>query len=249
MSSDIKIQNLCDHRINWQQYSLQSDKKTIRFNYPIGSSKSFHLRVNGIEKSRKSYVLKTDKSPLTDILNSVLVFNKRVKDFQPLIEVSYVTVLQYCPKCLGTKYLDDAVYNNSGDFTQVENERLLIQEVEKYIVTRVSSNPFHRWLGTQLHELIGTKILDLDLLRSRVLEQVNSALDQLKRIQQQLVSSGRVVTDGELFDQLLSVDLEPDESDPSIVHVIVRFTARSGKTLEYVQLLELSQFRNRLAFS
>lgn len=248
MSSDVKIQNRCDHIISWNRRRLNEDRKTIRLQYPVASKRSIRLRINDVEVPKDNYIVETSRNTLTDIASSAIVLNRKVKDYVPIVEAYYNTYIEYCPKCLGVKFLDDPIYNNQGDYTQVERERLLVQSVEKYIVTRIESNPFHQWLGTELHSLIGTKINDLDVIQTRVVEQVNNAIEQFKRIQQQLVASGREVTDGELFNQLLSVEIEQDQEDLTIIHVIVKFTARSGKTLTYTQLLELSQFRYRLAF-
>jgi hypothetical protein len=171
---------------------------------------------------------------------------KELRLFDPFIEVQYVTYIPYCPKCLSTKTIDDIAYSNYGDFVTAENELQLVQNIEKYIVTKIESNTFHPWFGTSLHSLLGTKIKDLDDLRASIRDQVNQAIEKLKSIQNQLVSSNTKVTNGELFSELISIEVEQTD-DPTIVSVIVVFTAKSGQTLEYEQYLQLSVFRERLA--
>lgn len=94
--------------------------------------------------------------------------------------------------------------------------------------------------------LMGNKIGNFELTKSQIIEQVSSAISNLKDIQRQLVGSGRKVDPGELFGKLLSISVDRDTQDPTIVHVLLRFTSQSGKQLEYEQLLEFSQLRERL---
>lgn len=248
MSLDIKIQNLCDHTINWERSQLDTDRVTIRVNSPIASVSSLSLRMNNIVQSRDRYMVVTS---VTDLVIEPPMFIKmlsKVRDYDPIVECQYNTLPNYCPKCRGVKVLDDLVYTNAGDFRTVTKEANLIQDVEKCVITKVESNAFHSWYGTGLSALIGTKIMDFDLIRIKISDQITSSIDRLRQIQNQLVSSGRDVDAGELFGQLMSLTVEQTE-DPTLVMVTVVFTAQSGKTLEYSQFLELSYLRQRVSFT
>jgi phage baseplate assembly protein W len=214
----------------------------------VAALKSFSIRINGTVVSPAEYKIVTQQVNLSLEKNSSVIMVNKIRTYRPLIEVRYTTIQNQCPKCLGVKIVDDIKYNTKGDITTVDKELQLIQNVEKYIVTRIGSNIFHTWFGTNLHSMIGTKIGNFDLLKSQILEQISSAINKLKDIQRQLVGSGRTVDPGELFAQMLSTSVEQDTTDPSIVHVLIRFTAQSGKQLEYEQLLEFSQLRTRLAY-
>ena len=249
MSVDIKIQNLCDHVINWEQGTLQSDCKSIRFTRPIASTASLTVRMNNVVLSSSSYTVNADESVLSADRPFFVVLNNVTKLFQPLIEAQYVTVQTFCRKCLGTRYVDDFEYINDRDMQTTKDEELLLQNVEKYIVTKLESNPFHSWIGTGLHTLVGTKVLDNGLIVSRMSEQVNGAIDKLKTVQRQLQASGREVSQGELFGDLLSLDVF-QQQDPSVFNIVVKFTSQSGKPLQYEQPVDLqSTFRTRLSFS
>jgi len=247
MSYDLKIQNLCDHKINWEKALLGSDYKTISLKYPISASASVSLRINNVVINTDDYTiyyLENNESVVEP--KTYIRMKKKIKLYDPFIEVQYVTYIPYCPKCLSVKTIDDIAYSNYGDFITAENELQLVQNVEKYIVTKIESNKFHSWFGTNLHSLLGTKIKDIDDLRASVRDQVNQAIEKLKKIQNQLISSNVKVSNGELFDELISIEVEQTD-DPTIVSVIVVFTAKNGQTLEYEQYLQLSVSRERLA--
>lgn len=246
MSYDIKLQNYCDHKILWAQAELEPDRKIVYFPYPIASSASLIVRINGVEMPNTSYVIKTEKQPLSLVLISHLEFYSKIKHYNPIIELFYVTFSDTCPKCINVKTVDDFLINGSGDFDIISKEILLLQQVEKIIITKLSSNFFHSWYGTDLHSLIGTKITDRILLETRIREQISNAIDKLKNIQDQMQASGRKFDPGELFGKLLAIDIE-DTEDPSMFLVIVSFTSKSGSPLEYSQYLSTKSLtRQRL---
>jgi len=247
MSYDLKIQNKCDHYINWERSELQSDRRTIRLLHPVAAEASLQLRINNVLIDSSEYTLLLRQERMVVESNHTIYMNRKIRLNQPLIEVKYTTEVTHCPKCLGIKVLDDIVFTTGGDIRTINREFLLVQMVEKYIVTKISSNPFHDWVGTDLHSLIGQKIFDQDLIRSKIVEQINNAIEKLKSIQRQMVGSGRRIDAGELFGELISIDLE-NTDDPTIVLVNVTFTAQSGRTLEYSQYLELSAIRERVSF-
>jgi hypothetical protein len=247
MSYDPKLQNPCDHRINWESYPLEDDLRTVILGYPVAAVKSFSLRINNVVIDPNLYNVHTTRKPLSLVLTTSVFMDNKIKDWQPLIEVSYVTYVGNCPKCLALKTVDDVVYSSAGDFKMANKEYLLVQQVEKAIITKVNSNPFHDWYGTSLHTLIGTKITDLDFIKTKIREQVSGAIEKLKNVQKQLLSSQRKIDPGELFGQLLKIDIAQTD-DPTIIMVTVIFTSQSNQTLEFSQLIDLSALRERVAF-
>lgn len=247
MSYDIKLQNKCDHRIQWERASLESDFRTIRIPYLISSTASLSVRINNEVKDPSTYVVYMVTQALSSLNENRIRMNQKVKDYQPIVELSYVTMSSYCPKCLNVKNIDDWSFSSSGDMNMVSKEHLLLQELEKIIVTKLRSNPFQDWYGTGLHDLVGTKIFDFDVVKAKISDQISTAIERLKALQRQLVASRRKVDPGEMFGQILSLTVERQD-DPTIVLVTLVFTAQSGKTLEYSQFLELSIPRNRIAY-
>jgi hypothetical protein len=248
MSIDLKIQNLCDHVVNWEVGSLGTDLKSVLFSKPIASVASLTVRVNNAVVDRSEYTVKTQEDVVSVDRPFYVVMSRKIKYYQPLIEAQYVTLSTFCRKCRGINYVDDFVYVNDRDILTAKDEELLLQLVEKYVVTKIGSNPFHDWVGTGLHDMVGSKVTDSDLLTSRMREQVTTTIDKLKKVQGQLQATGREVTPGELFGNLISVDVSQGE-DPSLFTITVRFTSQRGKQLEYEQLINLSNPRQRISFS
>lgn len=248
MSYDSKIQNKCDHRVLWEQSTLGTDLKTIPLTRPVAAVSSVALRINNVVVETNQYSVSTVRGSLSLTLTSSILMRYIVKDWQPLVEVNYITYANNCPKCVGINTVDDIVYTASGDFKMVSKEYLLLQTVEKAIITKVTTNPFHDWYGTGLHSLIGSKITDMSFLRTKIIDQISNAIEKVKTVQKQYVSANRKVDPGELFGQLLSLTVDPTE-DPTMVAVAVVFTAQSGQTLEYSQLIDLTTARERVAFS
>lgn len=247
MSYDIKIQNYCDHKILWAQAQLESDRRMVYFPYPMASTASLIVRVNGVEMPADSFNIRTKRQPLSLVVVSSIEFYSKIKHQNPIVELFYLTFPETCPKCLNIKTTDDFYITGSGDYGVTSKELLLLQRVEKAIVTKISSNPFHFWYGTDLHSLIGTKISDRTLMETRVREQISNAIEKLKTTQERMVSSNRQYDPGELFGKLLKIDIEETE-DPTMILVTVSFTSQSGTPMEYSQYLStnLTTTRQRM---
>jgi phage baseplate assembly protein W len=226
---------------------LDADLKTLTLPYPVASVASLRVRVNNVIIPYERYTVSTRRKSLSDLLESVITFKEKVKDYEPIVELRFVTVVNYCPKCLGLSTLDDFFIEGHGDIKTISKENLLLQQLEKIIITKLSSNTFHQWYGSSIHSFIGTKISDRDLLNSKIKEQIVVAVEKLKNVQKQMLASGRTLDGGELFGRLLGIDIE-ETDDPTIMLVTVRFTSNSNATLEYTQYLSLNNnARQRLA--
>jgi len=248
MSIDLKIQNQCDHVVNWEVGSLQSDLKSVLFSKPIGSESSLLVRVNNADRDRSEYAVRIREDVVSADRPFYVEFKRKIKDYQPLIEAQYVTLSNFCRKCAGLGNIDDIEYENRTAFRTCRDEELLLQTVEKLIVTKAESNPFHSWVGTTLHTLVGSKVIDADMIKLRMTEQVNNAIEKLKTVQKQVQASGREMTPGELFGDLLSVDVTQGV-DPSLFTITVWFTSQSGERLRYDQLVNVGAPRVRMTFS
>lgn len=245
MSLDVKIQNICEDVINWERLSFQNDRRTLNLSYPVSSVASLRLRINNVVQNKNTYTVYMDNTSLTEIPKSYVYLKKVCKSYNPLVEVRYTTIKTYCPRCAGLRYIDDFRYNVDGDVRSVNNELFLIQTLEKHIVTQISSNKYHTWIGTTLHELVKNKITDMSYIESKIKDDIVKAVNDLKKLQAQYQKTKRPVTKGELFGQLLDVVVQQDAKEPTTVHALVKFTAQSGKTLEYEQLFEFTELRRR----
>ena len=247
MSYDIKLQNSCDHKINWMRYGLENDLRTVLLSYPVASSASFKLRINFVEQREDAYAVKNVARLDTQRPEAFLVMRDRVKHNAPILEVSYYTFSEFCPKCSGTKYVDDLEYIGPGEVRIASEETLLLQRFEKIIVTKLSSNVFHDWYGTGLHSLIGMKISDKDMMRSKIIDQIGAAVDRIRKIQKDMVATGRTMSPGELLGKLEDIIVE-ETDDPTLIQVTVSFRSQRGTPMEYSQYISTSNLRQRVAY-
>ena len=133
-----------------------------------------------------------------------LRFLRPLLTFYNFFEVTYFTARETCPRCHGIGIEYDYVPYLDGDPDIVENEELLVQMVEKIILTILGTDPFAGWYGTDLLTLVGTKIVDF--IQREISRQISTALSRLQNIhaQQQRVQQ---VTDAEFLAPLDQVNV------------------------------------------
>lgn len=247
MSFDLKIQNSCDHRIALERAVLEDDLLTVRVGHLIASVQSFDLYRFGTLVDRNKYTIETELDQDFVFLHPKKVVKFKVKDrvYHPVYEVNYITISDDCPKCGGVRFLDDPVFELNGDYKVVEDEALLAQYMEKYIITELSSNKYHPWVGTELSLLTTLKVQDVNFIILKIKEEIYKVTNKLKETQRQHVATTQDVSRGELLDKVISVDVSVSDIDPTIFNVSLVYKSVRGASLKFVQAIELSQFRQR----
>lgn len=237
MSFDLALYTVCNHRIDREVSALADDRRSLRVTKPIGATANLAVYASWDQVPGKYYTIVADPLSVTAQQLRMVYFAAKWKAVEDYFEVSYTTIRSWCPKCAGLGFLDDISYDVRGQLAVVRNEDLLLQNLEKFTVTELGSNPFHTFIGTNLVTLIGQRIYDLDYLISQITQEIYSTLGKFKDMQQQYIKTGRPVTKNEQLDQILDVKVTQDTSDPTIIRAAVRLTAMSGKPLRYTQLL------------
>lgn len=166
-----------------------------------------------------------------------IAFRKPFKSSDDIIEVSYFTSAQYCRRCMGLKLENDFRYDTLGKKIRVEEENLMLQEVNKILLTLKKSNLFHTWYGTRLSSLSGTKYLDF--VRGEILSEVRDALASLRDIKVQQATLQKVTT-GEFPEVLSVLKLEQSEDDPTILNLEIEVMSRRGRPMTINQLIKIS---------
>jgi hypothetical protein len=169
----------------------------------------------------------------------MIYFKSNWKSPADTFEISYGTLLTTCPKCGGNGSLDDISYNSLGGLAINRDENLLLQNLEKFTITESGSNIFHFYIGTNLVPLLGQKIYDIGLIRTRVTQEIMSSLDRFKELQQKYAASGRKMSQGETLETVNNILVTQDAKDATILRVDVEATAASGQQLTYSQLLKV----------
>jgi len=241
MSQDLKIYKICDHRIIKEQVYIDSDYKTIHIPRNL-ATKNVDLWVNGYLTPSKNnfhgWILQEDPT-IIYAKRYKIIFNKKNKSLDDFYFISYSVPTAYCPKCLGLGVLNDESYDRLGKAYMVQNEDKLMQEVKKGVSTNLGSNPFHVWIGTLIYQLIGSKVYNVDSIKSKIVYEINNYLEQYLDVQIQQYNY-QTVTDREAFLKILSIDVAPQiQTDVSYWIVTIIFRNRAGQ--DYIYEKQLAQ--------
>lgn len=239
MSFDLNLNTLCDHTIFRELASIEEDRRTIRFSSTLGAIGTVKLYATDNLIPNNLYEIVGDPEQVNINQDKIIRFKEKWKSLTDYFEITYATLANVCTKCTGSKYLDDLSYDVRGGLLKVRDEYLLMQNVEKFIVTTINSNPFHLYVGTGLVGLIGKRISSASFLQSQITAEISRALQKLQDLQSQYLNTGRAVTDGELLATVDSIQVNQDKIDPSIFRVSVTVTAQSGKTVQFTQILRI----------
>jgi hypothetical protein len=236
MSFDINLITICNHKIYREPVTLDSDRRTLRVVQPIASTVEVFASNDKVNGSKYTLI---DDPTMIDVYKGKLIYlNESWDSLEDYFEVSYYTISNFCPKCQGVKSVDDVSYNVQGDFFIIRDEKLLLQNLEKFTVTEVFSNPFHTFIGTSLVKMLGQKIADRNYLSAKITQEINSTLSVLRSLQSQYVATGRPTSYGELLDSVNNIKITFDSQDPTILRADIDCRAKSGKSVDYTQYLK-----------
>ena len=176
-----------------------------------------------------------------------IVFDEPLRADLNYIELNYTTIREECRRCGGLGVENDWRYNVTGEVTQLRDELLLIQELQKIIYTVTGTNSFHNWYGTRIVDQIGEKLVIGGILQNRITSDIYTAFGRWQSIKkQQEETVGQAVSDEEFPFQLQGVKLEQSQNDPTVLFVTVTVMNRSLKPIQLVRGLRLPYPNNLL---
>ena len=176
-----------------------------------------------------------------------IVFDEPLRADLNYLEVNYTTIREECRRCGGLGIENDWVYGVTGEVTQVRDEILLIQEVQKIIYTVAGTNSFHTWYGTRIIDQIGEKLVVGGILQNRITSDIYTAFGRWQSIKkQQEETVGQAVSDEEFPFQLQGVTLEQSQNDPTVLFITVTIANRSLKPIQLTRGLRLPYPNNLL---
>jgi len=241
MSFDLNLPTVCNHKIYKELTSLGTDLRSLRLSKPMSSTMNIQVYASEDMVPKVEYSVVDDSEAIDVNRPRMIYFKDKWSTVEDFFEVTYVTLRSFCPRCIGLKVLDDISYDVRGALINVRDEKLLLQNLEKFTVTEVESNPFHNFIGTSLISLIGEKIIDVNFLTTKIIQEINATLEKLRDLQVQYKATGRDVTDGELLETIENVEVKIDEEDPTVLRADVTVTAKSGKSVDFVQYLKIPE--------
>lgn len=149
-----------------------------------------------------------------------ILFKSEVRT-NPYFKVDYQVPRERCLRCRGTGIENDYRFDEKGEALLVNNENLLYQACVKLLLTRVGSNPYHRWYGTTLIDKVGSKAVGG--VANAIRFEVVRALDDFKDTQGQQAKY-QFVSPKERLAGIDSVNVQANPNDPTVflVDVVVR---------------------------
>lgn len=236
MSFDLNLATPCNHLVYRELSPIGTDRKTLKMLKPVAITATIQVFATDNLIPASMYEIRNN---VADNQEKVIVFRKLWRSPSDYFEVNYQTVSSYCSKCSGSKYLDDIQWDIRGNLQVLRDERLLMQNVEKWVITRINSNPFHTFIGNGLVDLIGTKINNVLFISGQIKTEITRSLQKFQDMQAQYKQTGRAITDGETLQSIQNVTVRQDANDPTVMQADVTVTAASGKTVEFSQLIRM----------
>jgi hypothetical protein len=149
-----------------------------------------------------------------------IVFNEPQRMTLPLIEVSYVTLQNYCMKCGGTGTLNDWQLNGSGTLEKIYGRYKLAQQALKYVLT--SRNPFNPSLTCPIRNYVGKKF-GLTVTDQDIAAAITTALSTYQQIQASQ-KTVQTVTPEETLKEITAVSAYQDPTNPLQIYVTLSIT-------------------------
>ena len=223
---------------------MATDRRSLRVSKPIATTANIDVYASNDLVPKPDYVIVFDPTVPIPNLQKMIYFKTKWDAVEDYFEISYNVPSGYCSKCVGLGTLNDWSYDVRGQLSTLVNENLLLQNVEKFTITELQSNPFHMYIGTSLVTLLGQRLSDVNYMTNKITQEIQTTLAKLKDMQQQYARTGRAVTTGELLNRVIQVKVTQDANDPTILRADVDFTAQSGKTLSYTQFMSTASTTN-----
>lgn len=145
-------------------------------------------------------------------------FGEQLRTVDDLILIDYYTDATRCRRCHNLRVEYDFTQDATGKVPMLQDEDLLLQEVEKIILTIRGSNIFHTWYGTRLVDLIGQKGGLGQATTMAISQEISNTLRRYREVKAQQSKLQRV-TDKEFLLRILSLDVRQNDLDPTMFQI------------------------------
>lgn len=120
----------------------------------------------------------------------------------------------------------DLVIANS-DLSLTRGQNKLIQDVLKICLTEAGSNPLQPWYGSLVSKTLIGNALQTDIIFTIAKSQLQSALDNLKNLQNLQVASGQRTTPDEMIAMVKEIGIIRNQFDPRLISVKISILTRA----------------------
>jgi phage baseplate assembly protein W len=124
----------------------------------------------------------------------------------------------------------DLSLKNGQLLTVVDSEKL-IQDILKICLTSAGSNPLHPWYGSLISRTIIGSPLYSSILVQIAKNQLSTALDNLKNLQEIQVKSLQKVSADEQLNNILDISVIRNNIDPRLFNVSIKASSKGLKPI------------------
>jgi len=232
----------CSHEQSFERYVVDykdfstlhlAANTSLNMRAPINGQSLVRLYIRGKLVSSNDrvygYSISTDTNRLqtTDAFYKIK-FNRPVRSYIPLIEVSYLTLAPYCMKCGGQGQLNDYHKVANGGIQRVVGTDKLVQRVLKMILT--SRCPYYPAFTCKIRDYIGKK-WGVQITDADVTNEIINSLSNLKQIQSAQKTVHRLDPAEMLKDVTDIITATPDPTSVSVSAQISSYATSSNQTV------------------
>lgn len=122
----------------------------------------------------------------------------------------------------------DLVINNGKLQTVIDSEKL-IQDILKICLTSAGTNPLHPWYGSFLSRTVIGNALENAVVVQIAESQLQTALENLKKLQDIQLKSFQRVSADEQISAILDISIIRNQIDPRLYNISVNVLTKSMK--------------------
>jgi len=248
-SWDLKLKRSCTHLLVRELHFIENDLVTIRMERAVATIAELQVHVNSRlvdrEDPKNGFAVVYDNRSVAPYRKHKLVFNRSFRSDTDIVELTYSTYQNTCPRCHTLGYLDDIAFIDRNSMEVVDGHAKLRQEIEKIVLTTLGSNFRYAWYGTMLIASIGAKTSAVpEIQASFIRMQVQDALKRLMDIKKEQAAI-QTVSDEERIENVDRIEVRPVDADPTAFEVEVVVQVVKGSKIEIVAGMESSGFSHR----
>jgi phage baseplate assembly protein W len=144
-------------------------------------------------------------------------------------EVSYFTEAHRCRRCMATRVENDLRVDNTGRLRLITEENLLYQACLKALLTELGSNLQHKWYGSNIMKLIGTKATAG--IASVISDEIKRVLEVQISLQEKQ-SKYQTVSMKERLYKVLNIKVSQHQKDPTTFMCEIHVQNYSGQPVQ-----------------
>ncbi len=120
----------------------------------------------------------------------------------------------------------DLVIKN-GNLSMVTGQTKLVQDILKICLTKLGSNIFQPWYGSSVNRSIIGTVLDDDISFTVARTQLQTAIENLKKVQELQAAKGQKMTPDEQIAYITDISISRNKIDFRLIQVSINVLTKS----------------------